>query len=218
MASDLHTAKTEASPSSRDLIRLTVKPKTDIYAAPAHGYVFTAPVIYQKIATKHFKNALATVSFNYSHTYDQGGLLFVFPSPDQPNPNATNSSSQKSAPRWVKAGIEVNQGVPQISVVGRDEWADWSLGALPPGHVDEWQRSARLSIKMERHGNALAVLVHGEDRLESSRLDEWRLVREIQWVFWKRWRIVGLGFMRRGRMQRARLERRSWLSRSKGSR
>ena len=113
--------------------KLATPPGTDIYAAPAHGYVWTSPYLCTKIQTLKFKKARVTVSFNYATIYDQGGLILVFPTKDNPSPDASNAGKESSHPQGVKAGFEVNDGRLFASTVARENWADWSLSAPPTG-------------------------------------------------------------------------------------
>jgi len=154
---------------------LKASPKTDIYAAPAHGYVFTAPIAYRKIQTTQFQAARLTINLHWTHLYDQGGLILFFPSTPGQVPDAKNSATKDTHPKWVKAGVEVNDGQAFASVVARDEWADWSLGKLPAHATSGGERTARATIVFKRHANALMVLVvDGEKEA---------LLREVQWVF-----------------------------------
>jgi regulation of enolase protein 1 (concanavalin A-like superfamily) len=160
--------------------KLATPPKTDVYAAPAHGYVWTAPILHRKINTASFKKARVTVSFNYSAIYDQGGLILVFPTRSNPNPDSSNASDKSNHPQWVKAGIEINHGKPWASVVARENWADWSLSSPPDGIIKSdgnGKGNVKAIIEFERHENALFVYASGPD-------GEGRgMIREPQWVF-----------------------------------
>jgi uncharacterized protein len=155
---------------------LKAPPKTDIYAAPAHGYVFTAPIAYKQIQTSQFHRLRVTVTLRWTHLYDQGGLILFFPATTLGQVlDAKNLATKESHPKWVKAGVEVNDQQAFASVVARDEWADWSLGTLPAHAQSGGARTAKATIAFERHGNALKVLlVEGEKET---------LLREVQWVF-----------------------------------
>jgi regulation of enolase protein 1 (concanavalin A-like superfamily) len=174
-------ANAEVSWPSPKSFKLASPPKTDIYAAPAHGYVWTAPILYTKTQCASFKQARVTVSFSWTTVYDQGGLILAFPTKGNPNPDASNASQQHTHPKWVKAGIEINDGKPWASVVARENWADWSLSAPPTGVVAPGEHgtkgSVRAEIEFERHGDALFVYVQGPNGEGRS------MIREPQWVF-----------------------------------
>lgn len=50
----------------------------------------------------------------FTDLYDQAGLMLV-----------------QSGTRWIKAGIEINDGVPHLSAVVTDDFSDWSLAPVP---------------------------------------------------------------------------------------
>jgi regulation of enolase protein 1 (concanavalin A-like superfamily) len=153
---------------------LGASPQTDIYAAPNHGYVWSSPIIHYPLANcEQFHKASVTISFEWQFRFDQAGLVLVYPSPTCPNPDSS-ATDRHSHPRWVKAGVELNEGKPQFSVVGRDVWADWSLSTLPLGAEDGSRVEA--TLEFEKHENALIVYVREGKNAK-------RQVREIQWVF-----------------------------------
>ena len=142
---------------------------TDIWRKPPSRDVFDAPVTYKSLPISTFKRARVTATGDWKTLYDQGGLVLVLP--------PKKSSSQK---RWVKCGIEFYDGVPRMSVVAADKWADWSL--LPLSGPDE--AAGRMTVEVERQqekdgrwGSVLKIyLVEGE---RGSRMP----IREITWVF-----------------------------------
>jgi regulation of enolase protein 1 (concanavalin A-like superfamily) len=162
----------DSVPASFDL---NAKPDTDIYAAPSHGYHFTAPIIYHSFPASDFQRARVTVSMNWEYQYDQGGLILVFPSPENSLPDGQSANHLRGHPRWVKSGVEINDDRVWISVVGRETWADWSLSTPPPACQSDGPSKVKATIEFEKHDNALKVYVlEGEKKL---------LIREIQWVF-----------------------------------
>ncbi|TXK86179.1 DUF1349 domain-containing protein [Paenibacillus sp. N3.4] len=63
------------------------------------------------------QNTAVEVSFelgSFTGLYDQAGLL-LYHGPEQ----------------WIKAGIEINDGIPQLAVVVTNGYSDWSLAAVP---------------------------------------------------------------------------------------
>jgi regulation of enolase protein 1 (concanavalin A-like superfamily) len=158
---------------------LSTSPGTDVYAAPAHGYVWTAPLLYHKLNTSTFKSARVTVSFTWTTIYDQGGLILVFPAAGNPNPDASNAGAKEAHPQWVKAGVEINDGRAWASVVARENWADWSLSLPPAGVVDTGAKTVKATIEFERHGGALYVFVSAPGAGKEGRC----MIREPQWVF-----------------------------------
>lgn len=65
---------------------------------------------------------------------------------------------------WVKAGVEVSDGQPQVGAVVTREFSDWSVAPVP-----DWT-GREVTVRVSRAGNALTVRarVAGEP---------WRLVR-----------------------------------------
>lgn len=154
-----------------DKFSLSASPKTDIYAAPNHGYVFTAPIAYRKIRTSSFHRARINITLKWKLQYDQGGLILAFPSSPDQIPDAKNASTKETHPKWVKAGIEVNDGHAFASIVSREEWADWSLTPLQTSA----EKTTKLTLQFKKHGNALMVML-GDGFRET-------MIREVQWVF-----------------------------------
>jgi regulation of enolase protein 1 (concanavalin A-like superfamily) len=177
MASKLSSVNTNNPPPNPlpQQFTLSADPKTDVYAAPAHGHVWTAPIIYKTLKASAFKKASLSITLNWTTTFDQGGLILVFPTDSNPVPDKKNASNVTTHPRWVKAGIEINEGHPWISAVGRDVWADWSLASPPAGSSSNGGKTVQASIEFLKHENALMIFVKdGEEK---------RMIREIQWPF-----------------------------------
>lgn len=65
---------------------------------------------------------------------------------------------------WLKAGIELAEGVPQLSAVVTDGQSDWSLAPVP-----EWT-GRTVTVRVSRSGDALTV------RARAGR-EPWRTVR-----------------------------------------
>ncbi|KAF2434673.1 hypothetical protein EJ08DRAFT_426179 [Tothia fuscella] len=173
-----HSSVNTSNPPPNPLPRtfaLSADPKSDIYAAPAHGYVWTAPVIYKTLKASSFSKASLSITLDWTTTYDQGGLILAFPSPSNPIPDAKNAKDVSTHPQWVKAGIEINDGKPWISVVARENYADWSLASTPAVSSSNDGKTVKATIEFEKHANALMIFVRdGKER---------RMIREVQWVF-----------------------------------
>lgn len=107
-----------------------------------------------------------TVSANWVHQYDQGGLILVLP------PSSQDDSGKKQ--RWVKGGIEVMHGRKNIAVVATDRWSDCSVQPLPTGSslTLEFERL----FKGDKPQGALWVWAQVEGGERSP-------VREVTWVF-----------------------------------
>ncbi|CAK7269980.1 hypothetical protein SEPCBS57363_003869 [Sporothrix epigloea] len=160
------------------------KPKSDIYASPRQPtvlYDFTAPAVCRRIHKTHFKSVQVTAAATWRTQFDQAGLLFTLPARNNPNPNAANAGDLAHHPAWVKAGIEVNDGCPCVSVVARAPggtggWSDWSL--IPLSLAGEKLGPVLpVTIQFTREKNALMVWLlrdGGTTRL---------FIRKVPWVF-----------------------------------
>ena len=159
---------------------LSASPKTDVYATPIPPaqHVYSGPIVYQKIQLSQFKSARVTISLSWTLQFDQGGLIFVIPSSTQPSPDAQNATTESTHPSWVKAGIEVNEGKPYASVVGkpRNGWCDWSLSPLPQAENDGSSSESSITLEMTRYKNALMIWSIGRE-------GEKMLIRKVPWVF-----------------------------------
>ncbi|EXJ88119.1 hypothetical protein A1O1_05047 [Capronia coronata CBS 617.96] len=160
---------------------LDAAPGTDIYATPLPGarHIFSAPIIHRRLSKASFQSARVTVRSKWSLQFDQGGLVFIIPSAQAPEPDSSTAQAKETHPEWVKAGIEVNDGAAYVSVVAksRDNWCDWSLTPVPGADQVLGERSEQLEVTlyMTRSKNALMVwIVSGEKDF---------LVRKIPWVF-----------------------------------
>jgi regulation of enolase protein 1 (concanavalin A-like superfamily) len=94
--------------------------------------------------------AAVEVSFSlagFDHLYDQAGIMLW-----------------QDDEHWIKAGVELNDGVPHLAVVVTDGFSDWSLSPVPDwvGH-DVTVRASRLG-----DGVVIRARVDGES---------WRTIR-----------------------------------------
>jgi len=79
---------------------------------------------------------------SFTELYDQAGIL-LYHGPGQ----------------WIKTGIELNDGIPQLAVVVTDGYSDWSLAAVPDwvGEVvtiraSKIKDAAIIRARTEHHG------------------------------------------------------------------
>ena len=131
-------------------------PSTDIWAKPPSTISFSAPILYRSVPLKSFKRIRVSVTGLWEKKYDQGGVALVL--------NTTDGGR-----KWVKCGIELTHGKPHLSVVAKDNWADWSLLSVPSGGA-----SATLELVREEDNSLWIYLVEG---LQKSP------IREVTWIF-----------------------------------
>jgi regulation of enolase protein 1 (concanavalin A-like superfamily) len=94
----------------------------------ASGHALLAPWAEQSAVEVSFELR------GFDGQYDQAGLMLW------------TSSSQ-----WIKAGVEINDGVPSVGAVVTDEYSDWSLAPVP-----EWQGST-VTIRASRSNGAVII-------------------------------------------------------------
>jgi uncharacterized protein len=69
-----------------------------------------------------------------------------------------------SATHWVKAGVEVSDGVPQVGAVVTEGRSDWSVSPVP-----QWSGRS-VTVRLSRAGDAVTIRARVDD-------DPFRLVR-----------------------------------------
>ena len=72
------------------------------------------------------------------------------------------------ATTWIKAGVEISDGVAQVGAVVTHGVSDWSVAPVPG-----WTDSS-VTIRVSRAGDAVTVRAKGGD-------ESWRLVRVAPW-------------------------------------
>lgn len=90
---------------------------------------------------------------SFTELYDQAGLL-LYHGPGQ----------------WIKTGIEINDGIPQLATVVTDRYSDWSLTAVP-----EWvgeEVTLRASIIKD------AVIIRARSKKHA-----WRTIRVARFPY-----------------------------------
>ncbi|RCX23712.1 hypothetical protein DFP94_1011314 [Fontibacillus phaseoli] len=90
---------------------------------------------------------------SFTELYDQAGIL-LYHGPGQ----------------WIKTGVEMNDGIPQLSAVVTDGYSDWSLAAVP-----EWageEVTLRASIMKD------AVVIRARTRHHA-----WRTIRVARFPY-----------------------------------
>jgi len=68
------------------------------------------------------------------------------------------------AQNWVKAGVELSDGVPQLGAVATRDVSDWSMAPAP-----EWTRCS-ITVRASRSGDALTIRARKDD-------GPWQMVR-----------------------------------------
>lgn len=136
---------------------ITCPNETDLYDKPPSTHRADAPHIYTTTTVRAFKRAAVTVNGeNFTYQYDQGGLCLVI-------------RPKSGDPKWIKAGMEKVEGQTRVSVVVKDNWADWSLSPLLKPETS----TTRIQLEVESDG-ALWAYAIGDDDAKTP-------IREITW-------------------------------------
>lgn len=144
-----------------DAFTITTPPATDLWRPdpkPASDN-FTAPFVYRSIKVSEFNNISVTVHADWATRYDQGGIAVIFP--------------QQKPLKWVKTGIEVENGAPQFGTVGTYAFSDWSLSPVTP------QNATTARFLLERDGSEIWVYALDLQNPDAERYP----LREVTWAF-----------------------------------
>ncbi|KAI0181110.1 hypothetical protein GGR52DRAFT_522954 [Hypoxylon sp. FL1284] len=156
---------------------LEAAPGTDIWRKPPTTNIWNAPISRTSSGRlKRFQSARVTFWADWTERYDQAGLLLV----------PRRASCSVSPPeKWIKTGIEFYFGRPQLSTVGCDRFADWSVGPLAltadePEPKDADGVTLEIAREGDEHGKSLWVyrLVLSADGQVKEKIP----LREICWV------------------------------------
>lgn len=97
-----------------DFLKVAPEKGRDFWKKTLYGFEFEDG---SALLSEWNNNSAVEVSFqlaSFTELYDQAGIL-LYQGPEQ----------------WIKAGIEINDGIPQLSTVVTDGYSDWSLAAVP---------------------------------------------------------------------------------------
>lgn len=98
--------------------------------------------------------------------YDQAGVLLKMTNP-----------SIKDSRKWIKTGIELYNGIPRLSTVASDNWADWSVAPVSkPTEVQHGKHKVSILVQKEQDENGFSWWVYNIDGCEKVPM------REICWV------------------------------------
>jgi hypothetical protein len=127
-------------------LRVAAAEGSDAWRHTSYGFVHDSE--HGLLAPMRAESA-AEVSFvlDYTQQFDQAGLFL-----------------RESPTEWIKAGVEVSDGAPQVGAVVTHGTSDWSVAPVP-----EW--AGRLvTIRASRSGDAVVIRARVDE-------DGWRLVR-----------------------------------------
>ncbi len=112
-------------------IEVTSTQNTDFWRKTCYGYIRDSGHFYYQKLTGDFV-AEVKVSGKYQDLYDQAGLMVRL---DEAN--------------WLKCGIELVEGMQQLSVVVTRDYSDWSMVSIPDNPAAIWMRITRKGSAIE---------------------------------------------------------------------
>ncbi|MFH8343215.1 DUF1349 domain-containing protein [Streptomyces sp. NPDC018045] len=136
----------EPGPSGGGPLVVTSAEGSDFWRRTGYGFVRDTG---HALLTAFPADSAVEVSFiaAFDELYDQAGVLV-----------------RVDERTWVKAGVEMSDGVPQLGAVVTREWSDWSLAPVPA-----WA-GREVTVRASRSGDALTVRARREQ-------EPWRMVR-----------------------------------------
>ncbi|KAI0386081.1 hypothetical protein F5Y04DRAFT_115600 [Hypomontagnella monticulosa] len=150
---------------------------TDIWRKPPSTDVWNVPITHTSSGPlKKFQSARVTFWADWTERYDQAGLVLV----------PRHKSSTVTPPeKWIKTGVEFYFGKPQLSTVGCDRWADWSVAPLTlaegepePGAVG----GVTIEVVRESDENGKSLWVYRLVKDADGNVVDKIPLREICWV------------------------------------
>lgn len=138
----------EPQSSDVDGDRMTVRPQAQSDAWRHTSYGFVHDSAHALLSPLGLGEAVE-VSFllDYAEQFDQAGVMV-----------------RAGAETWIKAGVEVSDGQPQVGAVVTLGKSDWSVAPVP-----EWV-GREVTVRASREGDAVTIRARVDD-------EPWRLVR-----------------------------------------
>lgn len=129
-----------------DALVVTARPGGDFWRTTSYGFVHDDG---HALLTAFPPGSAVEVGFiaDLAELYDQAGLMV-----------------RVDAETWIKAGVEVSDGAPQLGAVVTHGRSDWSLAPVP-----EWA-GRPVTVRASRAGDAVTIRARVED-------EPWRMVR-----------------------------------------
>ena len=155
-------------------------PDTDILNAPTHP----SPLLFQPL--RSFRRARLTLTLppiSSLARYDQAGLLLHLRRTPTPSTATEATEATNAAPdKWLKTGVEFANGVPWLSTVACDNWADWSVTPLPAAAAAApVTATVEARREIDAHGTSLWVYALELDSEEA--MVKRTPLREVAWFF-----------------------------------
>lgn len=133
------THEPEAAVLDGDVLRVTAVEGSDAWRTTSYGFVHDSEHALVERIDGVFSVEVSFV-LDYTEQFDQAG---VFLRVDERN--------------WIKAGVEVSDGTPQLGAVVTRDFSDWSVAPVP-----EWVGRV-VTMRVSRDGDAVTVRAWADD-------------------------------------------------------
>ncbi|KAI5282805.1 hypothetical protein KEM54_002556 [Ascosphaera aggregata] len=130
-------------------------PGTDIWSRPPNIDSIDSPILHKTGPLSQFRRVSAHITGAFSADHDMGGIIMIL------------HNKRTGQRKWIKSGLEHYGSRRNVSVVTKQEFADWSL--FPYDHF-----GVTLEMRREKTGSLWVYLVVGIQRVP---------IREVTWVF-----------------------------------
>ena len=120
-------------------LHVTAAEQSDAWRHTSYGFVHDSA--HALLAPLGAEGAME-VSFllDYTEQFDQAGIyLYV------------------SESVWIKAGVEISDGIPQVGAVVTHQFSDWSVAPVP-----EW-KDREITVRLSRSGDAVTIRARAGD-------------------------------------------------------
>ena len=133
------TVPPAASSTAGDDLLLVPAARSDAWRETSYGFIHDdAPALLAELATPGAVEVTFTVDLTVE--FDQAGLLL-----------------RADEHTWIKAGVELSDGVPQLGAVVTLGRSDWSVRPVP-----EWS-GRRVTLRASRAGDAVTIRARVDD-------------------------------------------------------
>lgn len=125
--------------STEAALTVTAREGSDAWCTTSYGFVHDDA--HALLAPFGSNDAMeATFALDYEQQFDQAGLML-----------------RASGSEWIKVGVEVSDGAPQVGAVVTHTYSDWSLAPVP-----QWS-GRQITLRASRNGDAVTVRARVDD-------------------------------------------------------
>lgn len=140
------TTEPAATSVEDDVLAVEAREGSDAWRTTSYGFIHDdAHALLVPMESR--QAAEVTFVLDYGEQFDQAGIMI-----------------RADAETWIKCGVEVSDGAPQVGAVVTHGVSDWSVAPVP-----EWV-GQKVTVRASRDGDAVTVRARAGD-------EPWRLVR-----------------------------------------